>query len=259
MIISALTAPPPRLRLLPQHLGRLLRSATPPLLGIETWQWPSACFPALPRPMPSSGSVSRNRQRGRPMASRSFDGRVALLFGKTWLREGATSRRSGPCAGEESGAGGERKRNRWCGIGLTEGIGKTTFPKPRGRLGGETGEESRKAACKTGSEAASELRIPRVHSFRRLRALCERAARGASSAAANTGIYFPGSRRGSLRRAGAGARPPRSEEPRRPPGFWVLWVFAFLFRFCRVDRCRRGPRPSRHGGGVAARSWSARS
>ena len=49
-----------------------------------------------------------------------------------------------------------------------------------------------------------------MHSFRRLRALRERGRCGASSAAANTEFYFPGSRRGSLRRAGA--REPPSEE-----------------------------------------------
>ena len=49
-----------------------------------------------------------------------------------------------------------------------------------------------------------------MHSFRRLRAQCERGRWGASSAAANTEFYFPGSRRGSLRRAGA--REPPGEE-----------------------------------------------
>lgn len=72
------------------------------------------------------------------MTSRSFDGKVALLFGEErgltstmWrhlAEEWSTRRR-------ESGAGGERrKRNGWCGIGLTEGIGKNYVSQKPARL-----------------------------------------------------------------------------------------------------------------------------
>lgn len=66
------------------------------------------------------------------------------------------------------------------------------------------GEESRKEEGRTGSEAASEPGFPGCTASGGGRGRC-----GAFGAAANAGLGFPGSRRGSLRRAGA--REPPSE------------------------------------------------
>ena len=183
MTQAAPPSPPVPTKLLLQHLSQSYcgRHPAPFWAPLRAWQWSSACCPALPRPMPSSGSVSRNRQRGRPMTSRSFDGKIALLFGEErgltstmWrhlAEEWSTRRR-------ESGAGGERrKRNGWCGIGLTEGIGKkTTFPRSlRGlKLGGEEGERKPDSGPQDRVRGCLWTRIPRVHCFRRLRAHCER-------------------------------------------------------------------------------------
>lgn len=107
--------------------------------------------------MPSSGSVSRSRPRGRPMASRSFDGKVALLFreGHEWTN--TLWRHLADSGGEPGGGEKKRKRNGRCAIPLTEGIEKnTTFPTgPRGLRRVDWG-----AGNQRGSGAAAELGFP---------------------------------------------------------------------------------------------------
>lgn len=143
------------------------------------------------------------------MASRSFDGKAALLFRqgleltRTLWRHLADSGHA--AGGGDRGGRGEKKRelNGRCAIRLTEGVEKnTTFPAgPRGlrRVDWGTGNQ-------TGSEAAAELGFPGCPAS----GCCARiSGAGAFGAGAKAGLDFPGSRRGSLRRAGA--REPRSE------------------------------------------------
>lgn len=105
-------APPPS----PQRLGQSHCGSHPaPFRApLRSWREPRACGPALPEPMPSSGSVSRSRQRGLPMASRSLDGKVALLFGKGRGLTSTLGRHladTGHAAGLGASGGGEKEES----------------------------------------------------------------------------------------------------------------------------------------------------
>lgn len=114
--------------------------------------------------MPSSGSVSRNRQRGRPMASRSFDGKVALLFGEERGLTRAPPRGGVVHAQARVGGRGWKKEAEWVVRNRTDGRDWKKLRFPEARAAWSWAErrvrESRIAARKTGSEAASELGFP---------------------------------------------------------------------------------------------------
>lgn len=114
----------------------------------------------LPGPMPSSGSVSRSR-RGRPMASRNFDGKVALLFreGRGLSAPWRHLADSGHTAGQQSTWAEREEEAEWAvrNWALGRDSGKHYVSQRRWRLGRGAGSRSEQ----TGSEAPpSELGFP---------------------------------------------------------------------------------------------------
>lgn len=148
------------------------------------------------------------------MASRSFDGKDALaLQGGTGVDEYYVAPPRGQWsryrARRTGGAGKKEKakrtlRNWSSGAGLRK---KTTFPRGLRGLLEAGGKGSRKSERTTRSEAAPELGFPGCTASSGC-ARIRSPALGSSGASLNAGLDFPGSRRGSLRRAGA----------REPPG-----------------------------------------
>lgn len=143
------------------------------------------------------------------MASRNFDGKVALLFreGRGLSAPWRHLADSGHTAGQQSTWAEREEEAEWAvrNWALGRDSGKHYVSQRRWRLGRGAGSRSEQ----TGSEAPLGTRFPRVHRFRRLRAHLGRGRSGAPWAAANGGLDFPGSRRVSLRRAST--REPPSE------------------------------------------------